>query len=81
MDDPLAQGVAGVDLFGSMWEDLGYKAITELSTMSDGFNSTVNSADQLNSIKYDSFGEALAGLKRQLETNVLLPALKVLTSS
>lgn len=73
MKDPVAQSTAGVDLFGTMWEDLGPKVVTSLSTANDYFDKTVDSADQLNKIQYNTFGDALQGLKRQLETNVLLP--------
>ncbi|ADL53209.1 phage tail tape measure protein [Clostridium cellulovorans] len=73
VQDPLAKNTAGVDLLGTMWEDLGPEVVTSLGTMTDTFNMTLDSAQQLNNIKYNSFGEALQGLKRQLETNVLLP--------
>lgn len=73
MDDPLQQNIVGTDLFGTMWEDLGPTVVTQLSTMSDEFNKTVDSADQLNKIKYNDFGSAIEGIKRQLVTNLLIP--------
>lgn len=33
MEDPLEQNTAGVDLFGTMWEDLGPEAVTALSAL------------------------------------------------
>lgn len=73
MKDPVQQSTAGVDLFGTMWEDLGPKVVTSLSTANDYFDKTRDSADQINKIQYNTFGDALQGLKRQIETNLLLP--------
>ena len=35
MEDPLAQNAAGVNLFGTMWEDLGPEVVTQLAAISD----------------------------------------------
>ena len=35
MEDPLAQNAAGVNLFGTMWEDLGPEVVTQLAEISD----------------------------------------------
>ena len=81
MEDPVEQSIVGVDLFGTMWEDLGPQVVTQLATMSDAFNGTVDSAEKLNEIKYSDFGSAISGIGRQLQTNLLLPiAEKVLPS-
>lgn len=63
----------GVGLMGTMFEDLGKDAVLGLTKMSDGFDSTLNTMEQINSIKYNTFGEVLTGIKRQLETNVIIP--------
>ena len=48
MEDPLEQNTAGVDLFGTMWEDLGPEAVTALADIEEGaYNaSDANEPDQ-----------------------------------
>ena len=36
MEDPLAQNTAGVNLFGTMWEDLGPEVVTQLASIESG---------------------------------------------
>lgn len=55
------------------WEDLGPKAITALASTKGAMDSTVQSAQKLNEIKYNSFGEAVTGIGRQIQTGILLP--------
>lgn len=73
MKDPLAQNQAGVALFGTMWEDLGAEGVQALTNLSGSIDSTKNSMEQINAIKYNSFGEAMQGIGRQLEVGLLLP--------
>lgn len=71
--DPLEQNRIGVELFGTKWEDLGPKAVTALASTKGAMDSTVQSAQKLNEIKYNSFGEAITGIGRQIQTGILLP--------
>lgn len=73
VDDQTKLNTLGTELMGTMFEDLGKEAVIALGDMADGFNRTIDSAKKVNSIKYNSFGEALTGIKRQVETNVLIP--------
>lgn len=73
MDDSVAQSTVGVDLFGTMWEDLGPEVVTQLDSVRDAYDKTKDSAEQMNKIQYNSFGNAVKGIKRQLETNILIP--------
>ena len=73
MQDPVEQSTVGVDLFGTMWEDLGPQVVTQLGSVRDAYDQTKNSADEMNKIQYNSFGEAISGIKRQVETNILIP--------
>lgn len=73
VDDQTKLNTLGTELMGTMFEDLGKDAVIALGTMSDGFNRTIDSAKQVNSIKYNSLGDAITGIKRQLETNILIP--------
>lgn len=84
MPDKVKQNEIGVALFGTKWEDLGVKAMEALTTANTEVSFTKNSLESINEIRYDSFGDAMAGIGRQLETNIILPvgqkAVPVLTT-
>ena len=73
MDNSVEQSTVGVDLFGTMWEDLGPNVITQLGAVRDGYNDVTGAADQLSQVKYDDLGSAMQGIGRQIQTNLLLP--------
>ncbi len=88
MDDKQKQNLIGVGLFGTMWEDLGPTVVGSLAEIGDNFNKTIESADEMNNIKYDDLQSGLAGIGRNIETgiiqpigNALLPALNNLMPS
>ena len=72
IEDPLAQNQAGVDLFGTMWEDLGADAVTALADIQSGAYETSDALSQMGEVKYDDLGSMLEGLKRSLEL-LLIP--------
>lgn len=72
MKDPLEQNTAGVNLFGTMWEDLGVDAISALAGIEDGAYGTADAMNNLKEVKYDDLGSMFEGLTRQLEL-LLLP--------
>ena len=71
MDDPLQQNIAGVNLFGTMWEDLGPDVVTQLADIEKGTYSTKDAMDTLKEAKYDDLGSMLEGIGRTLETALL----------
>lgn len=73
MDDPVAQSTAGVNLFGTMWEDLGPQVITSMSTASDAIDKSRESVEELVNVKYDTLSGALGGLWRTIQVDVLQP--------
>lgn len=73
MDDPLAQSTAGVNLYGTMWEDLGPDVVTQLADITDATYGAEDAMDELKEIKYDDFGSAIQGVGRQLQTEFLVP--------
>ena len=72
MEDPLEQNTAGVNLFGTMWEDLGPEAVAALAEISDGAYDTADAMGQIKEVKYDDLGSMLEGLKRSLDL-LLIP--------
>ncbi len=73
MEDAVAQDAAGVALFGTMWEDLGKDVVLSLDKMDSSFDQTKQTMEDINDIKYDSIGKALEGVKRSVQTELLLP--------
>lgn len=71
MEDPLEQNTAGVNLFGTMWEDLGPEAVTALASIEDGAYDTAGAMQQIKDIKYDDIGSVFEGLKRSLEVLIV----------
>lgn len=72
MEDPLAQNTAGVNLFGTMWEDLGPEVVTQLGSIRDLYDGTEKSMNKIKAVKYDDIGSMFEGLKRNVEM-LLLP--------
>ncbi|MEC1780079.1 phage tail tape measure protein [Schinkia azotoformans] len=73
LEDPLLRNQIGVALMGTQFEDLEANTILALGNVQDQFNSTADTLERINEIKYSSFGEAMEGIKRSLETGILLP--------
>lgn len=72
MEDPLAQNTAGINLFGTQWEDLGVDAVTALAAIGDEAYATADDMKSLQEVKYDDLGSMLEGLQRSLEL-LLIP--------
>ena len=72
MDDPVQQSIVGVDLFGTMWEDLGPEVVTQLGSIREMYDGTVDSMNQIKEVKYDDIGSMFEGLKRNVQM-LLLP--------
>lgn len=72
IEDPLAQNAAGVNLFGTQWEDLGADAVTALASIGDEAYATADDMKSLQEVKYDDLGSMLEGLQRSLEL-LLIP--------
>ena len=53
MDNKVEQSKVGVDLFGTMWEDLGPEVITQLGSMQGAFDQTYDTMEDINAIKYN----------------------------
>lgn len=71
--DDVVQNTAGVNLFGTMWEDLGADAVKALSNTNGAINTTNDNLENIKKIKYDDFGSAMEGIGRQLEVGIIIP--------
>ena len=63
----------GVNLFGTMWEDLGVDAINALTNTNGAISTTADNLEAIKEIKYDDFGSAMEGIGRQLEVGIIIP--------
>lgn len=73
VEDDVTRNQIGVDLFGTMWEDLGEEAVYSLLNTQTEISNTKDAVEQLNDVKYDDVMSQLTALKRQAETEVLQP--------
>ena len=73
IDDDVKRNQAGVDLFGTMWEDLGERGIRALTSVEGGISSSYNAMDRLKSIKYDSVTNSLEELGRKFKSEISEP--------
>ncbi len=73
MQDPVEQSIVGVDLFGTMWEDLGPEVVGSLGDIKNGFDATTDSAKKMNEVQYNDLGSGLKGLWREIQVEVLDP--------
>lgn len=82
MEDPIKRDAAGVNLFGTMWEDLGVEAVAALGDISDSAYDCAGAMDGIMEVNYSSLSDALSGLQRQAELLIqplgetLLPVVK-----
>ena len=78
MEDPVAQNIAGVNLFGTMWEDLGSDAVLAMANTTGAIDMTKDSMMDMVNAKYGSLSDALGGLWRTIQVDVLQPIGKML---
>lgn len=73
VDDETERYKLGVELFGTMWEDLGEDAVVALFDTKGEISSTKKALDEIDAVKYDNLGSALEGVKRNLQTSIAEP--------
>lgn len=67
MDDPVQQSIVGVDLFGTMWEDLGPEVVTQLADITDEAYASSDALQNMMDVKYDDFNSAAEAVKRSVD--------------
>lgn len=73
MDDKVKQNQAGVDLFGTMWEDLGIDGVKALMKVNGSADKAQNTMKKIKDIKYDDVEADWASLGRTVQTDVINP--------
>ena len=73
IEDPVKKNAVGVALFGTQFEDLEAKAIEALGNIQAKTDENADTLAKINDVKYDTFGEALAGLGRKINADFFIP--------
>ena len=73
MDDKVKQNQAGVDLFGTMWEDLGIEGVKALMKTNGELDKSQKTMEEIKKIKYDDTMNQLSTLGREIEMEVIAP--------
>ena len=73
MDDKVKQNQAGVDLFGTMWEDLGIDGVKALTKVNGTADKAENTMKKIKDIKYDDVEADWESLGRTVQTDIINP--------
>lgn len=73
MDDKVKQNQAGVDLFGTMWEDLGIEGVKALTNLEGEISATKNAMEELKKVRYSDLESAVSGLGAALQEEIVTP--------
>lgn len=80
IEDPIKQNQLGVQMFGSMWEDLGAEGVKALMDISGNVDVTKDKLGEINKVRYNDLGSALEGLKRTFQ-EALAPAIEIVVNA
>ena len=73
MDDQVKANQAGVDLFGTMWEDLGADGVLALTNVQGSITTTKDAMTELKDVEYGDISSKMASLGTAIEENILTP--------
>ncbi|MDF9845524.1 phage-related minor tail protein [Paenibacillus sp. PastF-1] len=76
--DPVKQSAAAVGLFGTQAEDLEIGVITSLGNVKSQFDSTKQTMEEIQKVKFNTIGQAFGSMGRTLQTSLILPISKEL---
>ncbi len=71
LDDQVKQNQAGVDLFGTMWEDLGIDGVKALMDVKGSADKTKTSMQDIKDIKYSDIESDWESLGRTIKTDII----------
>jgi phage-related minor tail protein len=73
IEDPMKRNSIGVALMGDQFKSLDAPIIAAMGTARSQFDMTKDTMEQMNQTNFESPGEALETMGRQIETGVLIP--------
>ncbi len=76
LDDQVVLNQAGVDLFGTMWEDLGKDGVEALMNTNGEIDKTEEALQKVKDVKYDDITTEITGLGREFQEEILKPVIE-----
>lgn len=73
VEDPVERNIAGVNLFGTMWEDMGEKAVFAMAEAGNAVNMNGKTLDDIAQNKLNNLSSAFAQLSRTIEVQFIAP--------
>lgn len=73
VEDETERYKLGVQVFGTMWEDLGEKTVVAMMKTEGSIDSAKQSMEELTQIKYDNITSQLGEIGRMIQTDFLIP--------
>lgn len=67
MDDPVEQNTAGINLMGTMWEDMGAQAVLALGDISDSAYDCAGALNEIKDVNYGGLNDKIESIKRQID--------------
>lgn len=76
LDNQVTINQAGVDLFGTMWEDLGKEGVQALMNTNGEIDKTEDALQKVKDVKYDDITTEITGLGREFQEEILKPVIE-----
>lgn len=76
VEDPIDRNTAGVELFGTMWEDTGGEALLALDDIDGGIDEVTGSMQKLDEVNADNLSNKLEALGRKVTQEIAYPILE-----
>ena len=73
MDDQVKMNQAGVDLFGTMWEDLGAAGVKALMNVNGNITTSKETLEEVDKIKFNDVERRTESLGRKFKTEITQP--------
>ena len=73
MEDPVAKNMAGVQLFGDAWGEIGSNGVKALSELDGSVELTSENLESLNQLKYNDASSALSSLTKTINMGLAGP--------
>ena len=73
MDDQVKMNQAGVDLFGTMWEDLGAAGVKALMDVNGNITTSKKTLEEVDKIKFNGVERRTESLGRKFKTEITQP--------
>lgn len=73
IEDPIARNTAGVNLFGTMWEDLGEQVVLSMGDSEGAIDAAADAIENLREQRYDDLKTQLASVGRTVTTDIAVP--------